>query len=114
MASVILYLPILRTLMGWLTGQAARYKDLKRGLRTDRQRDMRRPGPGARKPRLSVEQLKLVTRCGKCCEKGHWHKDEICRQAEPLTGSSLSKSQRARFLKRVVRAFSCCFWIAGV
>jgi ribosomal protein L32 len=31
-------------------------------------------GYGGRK-RLSVDQLKLVTKCGNCGEKGHWHKE---------------------------------------
>ena len=34
MASVLLYLPILRTLMGWFTGMPATYRNLKRNLTT--------------------------------------------------------------------------------
>ena len=39
-------------------------------MQTDRQRTMR-----PRKSRLTVDELKLVTRCGKCGQKGHWHKE---------------------------------------
>mmetsp|Transcript_26010 Transcript_26010/g.41291 ORF Transcript_26010/g.41291 Transcript_26010/m.41291 type:complete len:660 (+) Transcript_26010:105-2084(+) len=57
-------------------------KSLKRQIKKDRGFSARTPGQsssrsGASRPfkKLSIDQLKLVTRCGKCGEKGHWHKE---------------------------------------
>jgi ribosomal protein L32 len=66
----------------------AENKTFKQSIKKDRQFGMKsdsvaseRPsgasdkkGYGGRK-RLSVDQLKLVTKCGNCGEKGHWHKE---------------------------------------
>eukprot|EP00929_Paragymnodinium_shiwhaense_P051479 TRINITY_DN25898_c0_g1_i6.p1 TRINITY_DN25898_c0_g1~~TRINITY_DN25898_c0_g1_i6.p1 ORF type:complete len:645 (+),score=91.04 TRINITY_DN25898_c0_g1_i6:1624-3558(+) len=56
-------------------------KELKKSFRKDRQLNMKgdysgkvRASGGPRK-RLTIEQLKLVTRCGNCLERGHWHKE---------------------------------------
>ena len=59
-------------------------KKIKKGHKTDRQRNMRDGGSfgagqqsGAFRPkrkRLTISQLKLVTKCGNCGETGHWHK----------------------------------------
>ena len=58
-------------------------KKIKRGVKKDRRffdsssASSARPKgqKGTPRNRLSVDQLKLVTRCGNCGEKGHWHKE---------------------------------------
>ena len=46
-------------------------KVLKGQLRTDRQRHMKR----GRRSKQTMDQLKLVTRYGRCGQRGHWHKE---------------------------------------
>ena len=62
-------------------------KDMKKAVARDREfYDTKKDGkhnrppprPGGdfkRKKKLSIEQLKLVTKCGRCGEVGHWHKE---------------------------------------
>ena len=40
-------------------------------------------------------------------------KDEVQKQATPNVGPQLTKPQRTSFIKRVLRAFSVCFWVQG-
>lgn len=55
-------------------------RSLKQNVKKGRQRHVRvdEVGPShresPRRPRLSIEKLKLVTRCGRCGERGHWHR----------------------------------------
>ena len=59
-------------------------KRLVRDMKTDRQSRMRPSG----KKKLSIEKLKLITRYGRCGEKGHWHKE--CPNEEKSRGAAPS------------------------
>ena len=39
--------------------------------------------------------------------------EEVVKQAEPHIGKQLSPKQRSSFCSRVLKAFSCCFWLPG-
>ena len=64
----------------------AQNKDFKRSMRTDRQRGLRQ----GRKSKLTIEQLKLITKCGRCGQRGHWHRacEDPEKPRDDITGFS--------------------------
>ena len=83
-------------------------KQLKLARRKDRRhfedRSSRPAKPGNRR-RLSIEQLKKVTRCGNCKQKGHWH-EECPHPYKPREASSSSADQGGSKNKSHLTAFT--------
>lgn len=70
------------------------------GLKTSNSRPAK---PGNHR-RLSIEQLKKVTRCGNCKQKGHWH--EECPHPYKPKGASSSADQGGSKHKSHLTAFT--------